>query len=152
MASQQQFGILDKRFLARSVGLLDPQPPLTLRNDVPIQTAVDTLREHKIGCVILLDEREKVSGIFTERDVVLKLDVCDGSNQTRAISEVMTRDPHCETMTTTIAFALNMMSQGGFRHIPLVDEEHCPVGIISVKDIVDYIAKTLLSDLEAFEA
>ena len=49
--------------------------------------------------------------------------------------------------TDPIVYALNKMSVGGFRHVPLVDEERRPVGIISVKDIVDYIVDFFPNDV-----
>ena len=59
----------------------------------------------------------------------------------------MTKEPKTAEMTSTMAFVLNMMSEGGYRHMPIVDEENRPVGMVSVKDLVDFIAKKLSTDL-----
>ena len=50
-------------------------------------------------------------------------------------------------MTCSVAYALSLMSEGGFRHIPIVDEGGKPVAIISVRDIIDYIVRTMDKDL-----
>ncbi len=144
------FGIVDKRFLAKSVGLLNPPDPLIVRDDVPIEAAIKVLKAHRVGCVIVVNEVGKVVGIFSERDVILKVGLSGIDIKTVPVSQVMTPNPHTEQMTTTIAFALNMMSQGGYRHIPLVDDDDNPVGIISVKNIVDYIVTALNDDLMRF--
>lgn len=146
-SATKHFGVLDNRFLSRSLGLLNPKPPITLSETASIDDALALLREHRVGCLVLVDEQEKIAGIFTERDVVLKVSVCDLSLPHTPISSVMTRNPHTEKMTTSMAFALNMMSQGGYRHIPIVDDDGYPVGMVSVKDIVDYIVEQLNKDL-----
>ncbi|MCB0359791.1 MAG: CBS domain-containing protein, partial [Bdellovibrionales bacterium] len=66
---------------------------------------------------------------------------------TTPLSEVMTSSPHTQTMTSTMAFCLTMMSEGGYRHIPIVDDDDIPIGLVSVKDIVDYIVGQLQLDL-----
>jgi CBS domain-containing protein len=51
----------------------------------------------------------------------------------------MTPDPECLTLEDGISYALNMMSDGGFRHIPLIDAEQHPTGVVAMRDIVDYM-------------
>jgi predicted transcriptional regulator len=55
------------------------------------------------------------------------------------VSRLMTPDPETLELDDPIVWALNRMSVGGYRHVPLVDREDRPVGILSVKDIVHYI-------------
>ena len=143
----QAVGVLDKRFLSRSLGLLDPHPPLTVQSGSPAKDALKLLREHKIGCVVIVDKLDKICGIFSERDVVLKLVMTGVDITATPIDELMTKNPETATMTTTIAFALNMMSEGGFRHIPVVDDDAVPIGMVSVKSIVDYIVKSVVRDI-----
>lgn len=146
------FGVLDNRFLSKSIGLLNPPPPICVPETSPIKTALEIFKREKIGCVVCVDEHGRVSGIFSERDVVLKVVLSDFAVNHAKISEVMTRNPQTATMTTTVGFALNMMSQGGFRHIPIVDEDNVPVGLVSVKDVVDHVASTVVKDLLSFSA
>lgn len=144
------FGILDNRFLSRSIGLLDPAPPVTVDESASVADAVQLLKQNKVGAVVVVDKAGKVSGIFTERDVVLKLELNESKLEQVPITARMTRDPHCELLTHSIAYALNMMSTGGYRHIPLIDETGAPVGVLTVKDIVDYIVRELVKDLQSF--
>jgi CBS domain containing-hemolysin-like protein len=98
------------------------------------------MKERRIGCV-LVEDGGKVVGIFTERDILTKL-VGTGYDPAKvAVDGVMTRNPETLTPEDPIAFALQQMSVGGFRHVPLVDSDGHPVGILSVKDIVDYLAE-----------
>jgi CBS domain-containing protein len=105
-----------------------------------IGQAARIMKEHRVGCV-LVEDGGKLVGIFTERDILTKL-VGTGYDPAKvAVDGVMTRDPETLTPEDPIAFALQRMSVGGYRHIPLVDSAGHPVGILSVKDIVDYLAE-----------
>jgi len=111
---------------------------------VPLGTTIGeaarVMKEHRIGCV-LVEEGGKVVGIFTERDILTKL-VGTGYDPAKVrVDGVMTRNPETLTPEDPIAFAMQLMSVGGFRHIPLVDAQRRPVGILSVKDIVDYLVE-----------
>lgn len=98
-------------------------------------------REHR-GCVLVTDDGTKSSklvGIFTERDVLYRI-VDRGKNPaTLPLSEVMTPDPDVLSVRSTVAYALNKMSVGGFRHVPVVDDEHRPAFVVSVRDVVEYL-------------
>ncbi len=111
---------------------------------VPLGTTIGqaarVMKERRIGCV-LVEDGGKVVGIFTERDILTKL-VGTGYDPAKVqVDGVMTRDPETLTPDDPIAFAMQIMSVGGFRHVPLVDADRRPVGILSVKDIVDYLVE-----------
>lgn len=100
-------------------------------------------RDHR-GCVVVTDDgtrESKLVGIFTERDVLLRI-VDRGKNPaTLPLSEVMTADPEVLSVHSTVAAALNGMSVGGFRHIPIVNDEHHPVFVVSVRDVVEFLVE-----------
>ena len=145
-----QFGLLDNRFLAQSLGVLNPHSPLLVKQEIKVSEAIEILQKHKIGCLIVTDVMGHIQGIFTERDVLTKVAMKDIHPTKAPVASVMTPNPQTATMTTSVAFALNMMSHGGYRHLPIVDDEGFPVGVISVKDIVDFLAQAVTKDLSAF--
>jgi CBS domain-containing protein len=111
---------------------------------VPLGTTIGeaarVMKERRIGCV-LVEDGGKLVGIFTERDILTKL-VGTGYDPAKVrVDGVMTRNPETLTPEDPIAFAMQLMSVGGFRHVPLVDADRRPVGILSVKDIVDYLVE-----------
>ena len=144
------FGIIDHRFLSRSIGILNPRPPLCLSENASLEEVLRLLKSNKIGAVILTDQLGKVSGVFTERDVVLKFSLEDIPLNT-PVSTLMTKAPKTLEMTSAVAYALQMMSEQGYRHLPIVDEENYPVGMISVKDLVDFIVRSLSKALLEFD-
>lgn len=141
-ACDESIGVVDSRFLCQSIGILNPKTPLTIAPETPLSEAVRFMQTKKVGCLCILDIRENLLGIFTERDVLKYFGTVD-----KPVSSLMTRNVMTATMDAPIAYALNLMSHGGFRHLPIIDESGACVGIISVKDIVDFIAERMTQAL-----
>jgi len=137
------------RFFASSVEILSPEKPLTVREEATVKDALTRLKEYNVGCVIVINENQKISGIFSERDYLLK--VVDSAMDIGVVpvTDVMTRDPVTALYSTTVSFAFNMMSEGGYRHIPIVDDEEDLMGVLSVKSFITYLAESIMRDLEA---
>jgi len=151
VASQKEFfGVLKGGFLAKSIGSLNPHKPMSINEQQTVKDALSLFQQHKIGSILITNNVGNVSGIFTERDFLLK---CAGNNEALAwnITDVMTKDPVCQTVEATIAFVISLMVHGGFRHIPVIDQDGKPVGIISVKDIMAAIGQQFLDDIEQIE-
>ena len=129
----------------RGMILSTPISELTLREPVMVEAsvtvvdAVNKMNEQHTGCV-LVGKSGKLVGIFTERDVLNKV-AFKPNNQTFRVEQVMTANPETLEADETIAFALNKMSVGGFRHIPIVDHQGKAVGVLSVRDLVDFLVE-----------
>jgi len=147
MANEPGFGALSSEFLSKSLSALGPKTPLCVTEKASIKEVIELLQKFSVGSVLILDEQGKVSGIFTERDCLLKVIGKEFNLNKTAITDVMTKNPETQKLDGTIAYALNLMSLGGFRHIPLVDDDGLPVGIISVKQVVDYLVNSFNEDL-----
>jgi CBS domain-containing protein len=147
MSSQTGFGPLSAEFLSKSLSELKPKTPLCVSESSTLAEVISLLQKYSVGSVLILNSESKVSGIFTERDCLLKVIGKIKDLSTTSIGEVMTRNPETQKLDGTIAYALNLMSLGGFRHIPIVDDDGMPVGIISVKQVVDHLVGSLNQDL-----
>jgi CBS domain-containing protein len=106
--------------------------------ETPVRQAIERMNAGSVGCVLV--EREgKLAGIFTERDVLKRI-VTPGFDLDRTrVGDVMTRDPESLSPDQRVAYALNKMVVGGFRHIPIVDAGHRPVGVIAMRNVVEYM-------------
>jgi CBS domain-containing protein len=135
--------VLDQRVLREPIRHLEPRRPLSLPPSASVRDAIGLMREHRIGCVLVVEGGVLV-GIITERDLLLKVDQAELDGR---IDALMTAEPEVLTPEDPIVYALNKMSVGGFRHVPLVDAERRPVGIVSVKDIIDYIVAFFPNDV-----
>ena len=114
------------------------RPPVCVAPDATVRDAIEAMNDHRTGCVLVVEDARLV-GVFTERDVLTKIAAQSTDIDATAVAAVMTGEPECLTLDDGIAYALNMMSVGGFRHIPLVDADGCPTGVVAMRDIVDFI-------------
>lgn len=116
------------------------KPAITVEIGTPVFEAINLMQTKRIGCV-LVTSHDKLLGIFTERDVLKKIVGASFDLRHTPITEVMTINPQALNEDDTIAYALNFMDLGGYRHIPLVNDHFEPVGLVSVKDIVSYLVQ-----------
>jgi CBS domain-containing protein len=149
-ACKRQFGVLDSNFLCQSLSLLNLRPPISVQENDSLQKVIETLRDNKAGCVLVLNDQDTLVGIFSERDLVLKVAGLNIDLNKTVVSDYMTTEPITQPPDCTIAYALNLMSHGGFRHLPVVDEQGTILGVISTKDVVDFIVATFSQDLLQF--
>lgn len=130
----------DEEMLSAPISILEPRPPVIVEPQVPALEAISLMQENRIGCVLVC-RSNKLKGIFTERDVLVDI-VGRGIDPAKTpVRKLMTENPEYLRPTDSIAYALNKMSIGGYRHVPLVDNARVPVGVISVKDLVGYIVR-----------
>jgi CBS domain-containing protein len=142
--------LMPPSILCQSIGAIGLKQPLTVRLETSLQECLALLQGHRVGSVIVIDPSDKIAGILTERDCVLKIMGKVPDLSQAFVRDYMTPDPVREAPSATIAFALSLMSNGGFRHIPIVDQDDMPIGIVSVKDIVDFLVQRMMGEL--FEA
>ena len=112
----------------------------------PIMDIVATMSSRRIGAVLVLDGEGVLDGIISERDVVKTLAQHGPDIHTMQAADIMTRAVTTVTPDTSINHAMELMDQGYFRHLPVMDDGRL-VGIISVRDVVR--ARIELQDDEA---
>ena len=127
----------EARLITGRLAALASQPPVTLGPGTPIDEALATMRSNGLDGVLVVDG-DRLVGIFTERDALLKL----AGRPLAGISvrDVMTPDPVVLRADDSVAVAINKMAVGGFRHIPLVEDGH-PTGIVTARDVFHRIAE-----------
>jgi CBS domain-containing protein len=133
------FPAIDGTVLRRSLKTL-MKPAFCVEIDTPISEAIHAMQTRRMGCVLVTSHR-KLLGIFTERDVLKKILGVSFDLKATPIAEVMTTNPQALNDDDTIAYAMNFMDLGGYRHIPIVNHDFVPVGVVSVKDIVSYFVE-----------
>jgi len=142
--------LIPPTLLSDSIGSIGLKTPLVVSPAASLAECLAILQKHRVGSLLVVDGDGKLTGIFTERDCIMKVmgkvDALAGA----VVSDYMTKDPVRERPEASIAFALNLMSHGGFRHVPIVDQDDVPIGIVSVKDVVDHIVRKMLEAI--FEA
>jgi CBS domain-containing protein len=122
-----------------SVSRLGPTQALCVLPDQTAAEAVALMRRHEVGCVLVCRD-DALLGLFTERDLLRRV-LAAGRPLTVPINEVMTPDPVVVRPKDSVAAAVRLMEEGGYRHLPVVDESGRPRGVLSVKRIVHYLAE-----------
>jgi CBS domain-containing protein len=108
----------------------------------PDTTALEVIRKMKeagLGCALVVDEGNLV-GIFTERDLLNKLTGPDAISNQITVEKLMSLNPELLSDRDSIAIAVNKMSMGRFRHIP-VRKADGSYSVTSIKHVLKYIAK-----------
>lgn len=121
-------------------------PPLILESDANLAQAIRLMQKQKRGCVLLVSSG-KLAGIFTERDLLLKIAGHPIDVERAKVSDYMTRDPVALPADSSVAFALNRMVVEGFRHIPLVDDEGRPTAVVSMRELIEYLTDFFRKDI-----
>jgi CBS domain-containing protein len=97
------------------------------------------MKEAQTGCVLVLDDQGKLSGIFTEHDVLCKLVSAAGDARDVPVSQLMSGNPEMLRETDSVAAALNKMAVGRYRHVPIARSDGS-YSVASIKSVLDYIA------------
>lgn len=130
---------LAKNLKIDSVSRLQPTPPWQVRPQQTVAEAVALMRQEKVGCVLVC-AGNRVLGIFTERDLMRRV-LADNKPLSQPVEEVMTPNPVSVHPKDPIGKAVRRMEEGGYRHLPVVDEAGRAIGILSVKRIVHYLVE-----------
>jgi CBS domain-containing protein len=109
--------------------------------ETPLLEVVTTLKEHKRGAVLVEDSTGLLVGIFTERDLMKRVDHGNHDWHTETVGKVMTASPKTIASREPVAAAIRRMRRGRFRHLPIVNKHGRGVGIISIRDILAHIAE-----------
>lgn len=133
---------IEQSIVKDRIGVLFPQPPFTVRSETPIGEVLKLLVDQRMGCALVIDDGV-LRGVFTERDALFKLNVQYADLLGQPISNFMTPNPEVIRTTDTIAFALHKMDLGGYRHLPVMDNDTV-AGVISIRDILRYLSDRLL--------
>jgi CBS domain-containing protein len=126
--------------LDRPIRTLPLREPICVEASRPALDAIQLMRKHKMGSV-LVTRKGRLAGIFTERDVLHKIASGKVDAGSTSLAEVMRADPEVLSPDDPMAYALNLMSVGEFRHVPLINQEGEPVAVVSVRDIVNYMVE-----------
>lgn len=120
------------------VSVLPTSDYVAVSPHTPLSQAIEAMKKDEGGCVIISDDG-RVAGIFTERDLLLKV-LGHDVNMDSPISEWMQTKVETLSRDATIGDAVRLMNEKSFRNIPLVKKGEL-VGSISVFDIITYLAE-----------
>lgn len=130
---------LSRNLRVDSVSRLNPTPARQLELDRTVADAVELMRREKVGCLLVTDHGVLV-GIFTERDLMKRV-LGKGQSLDQPLRDFMTPSPVTVQAKDSIRTAIERMEEGGHRHLPVVDLDNRPIGILSIKRVVHYLVE-----------
>jgi CBS domain-containing protein len=109
---------------------------ISVTPDTPVVEVAKMITSRRIGAVMVLDKAQRVLGILSERDLVRALATRADGIVGLVAEQLMTRDVIMVSPDTPVEAALQIMEEGYFRHLPVVDGEGKLLGLVSVRDLV----------------
>ena len=119
--------------MRKMLDIVRNREPLTLPPTATVKTACQSMRDRRVGAVLVVDGDARLVGIFTGRDAVHRVLAEGKSAAATRLSQVMTPNPHIIPPDRPAIEALRQMQDTGFRHLPIVHEGRV-VGIVSRYD------------------
>jgi CBS domain-containing protein len=112
---------------------------VTVAPETTVLVAVQQMNDRKIGALLVLDRGRPV-GIFTERDVLVRVVAAGIDPKTTPVSEVMTRGPVVVRSDVTVGEAMMVITEKRCRHLPIVDDAKL-CGLISIGDLTSWLVR-----------
>ena len=128
------------------VGALSPRPHARVSVEDAMWKVVAEMKTQGRGAVLVEDDGALV-GIFTERDLLNRVDYSDALWSHVVVRDVMTPHPMVIRPDDSLSEALRRLTQGHRRHLPIVDERGHVVGLISIRDILTFVAERFPDDM-----
>ena len=113
----------------------------------PVIRAFDVMARESHDCVLVMhgdvqrDAPDTLAGIFTSRDFLNRVAATRRDPASLTLGDVMTRSPRTLKARDCIAYAINWMAVEGFRNVPIVDDEGCVLGVLTVWDMMQHLGE-----------
>jgi CBS domain-containing protein len=113
---------------------------ITIAPTATVFEAVKLMNDKNIGSLLVLNARGKLAGIFAERDALTRVLLAGKSARTETVQSAMTKKVIYASPEMTVDNCMSLMTQNRVRHLPILDKEQKLVGIISIGDLVKFVA------------
>lgn len=123
---------------------------VTIKPDAQVSEAAQILAERRIGGLVVSGDGVAVEGILSERDIVRSLALSGPGCLQDKVEDMMTRNPVCCARQDTSDAVLTRMTEGRFRHMPVVEDEKL-VGIVTIGDVVKSRLQELAMEKDALQ-
>jgi CBS domain-containing protein len=115
--------------------VMEPRKFLTAAPETLVSEAAKLMAAKNVGAIMIVQD-DRLIGIFTERDLVVRVVAPGLDALATRLADVMTRAPQTIDPDETLGYALLLMHRRGFRHLPVVQESR-PIGIVSSRSAMD---------------
>ena len=138
-AGQEQRRELDRRLLEDPITVLQPRPAVVVEATETVADVAARMADEGQGSVVVVEDG-KLAGIFTERDLLVRVVAAGKNPRDVTVGDMMTKEPEFAMSDDTLGYALHKMALGRLRHLPVVDEAGQPTGMLTQREGVRYLA------------
>lgn len=135
---------------------LKPNQALQIKPNTTVTEAAQLMAAKREDCVLVTDDDERIAGIFTAKDLAFRVVGAGLKAQSVTIAEIMTKNPLCAKTDTSATDALDLMVRKGFRHLPVMDENHDISGILDITkcfyDAMEKLERAYSSSKKLYDA
>src|ERR1700736_2713063 len=119
--------------------------------EATVADAMHKMLDHHVGAVAIVDSEYRVAGMFTERDVLRKMALSQSDPRATSIRALMTTPVEMATRRAGAGEALSIMIERHFRHLPVADDNGKLLGILSIRNLLEWRVEDLSHELDALE-
>ncbi|PVI07058.1 CBS-domain-containing protein [Periconia macrospinosa] len=135
---------------------LKPSQALQIKPNTTVAEAAQLMAAKREDCVLVTDEDDRIAGIFTAKDLAFRVVGAGVKASNVTIEEIMTKNPLCAKTDTSATDALDLMVRKGFRHLPVMDENHDISGILDITkcfyDAMEKLERAYSSSRKLYDA
>ena len=135
---------------------LKPSPALQIKPNTTVAEAAQLMAAKREDCVLVTDDDDRIAGIFTAKDLAFRVVGAGVKARDVTIEEIMTKNPLCAKTDTSATDALDLMVRKGFRHLPVMDENHDISGILDITkcfyDAMEKLERAYSSSRKLYDA
>ena len=117
--------------------------------EATVAEAIHKMLDHHVGAVAVVDSDYRVAGIFTERDVLRRMSLSGLDPQKTSVRDLMTTPVEMATRSTGAGEALSIMLERHFRHLPVADDNGKLLGILSIRNLLEWRVDDLSHELDS---
>jgi len=118
--------------------------------EATVYDALESMAEKNIGAPLVVEEG-KLAGVFSERDYARKVILKGKSSRTTSVRELMSSPPISVTREALVRDCMKLMTEKRVRHLPVIDTDGMPLGVVSIGDVVNTIISDQESTIEELE-
>ncbi|OCK82438.1 CBS-domain-containing protein [Lepidopterella palustris CBS 459.81] len=135
---------------------LKPSPALQIKPSTTVAEAAQLMAAKREDCVLVTDDDDRIAGIFTAKDLAFRVVGAGIKARDVTIADIMTKNPLCAKTDTSATDALDLMVRKGFRHLPVMDENHDISGILDITkcfyDAMEKLERAYSSSRKLYDA
>ncbi len=128
----------------------DPEPA-AVGLEATVADAIRVMLSRHVGAVGVVDSEQRIAGIFTERDVLMRTSLSGCDPEHTSVREVMTTPVELATLSTGPGEAMATMVERHYRHLPVIDERGKLLGILSIRNLLEWRIDDLTQELDSLE-